>query len=131
MPVGPEQLDRLDFDDLGFVAQTRVVVHVGLRLGAQDVVEGGNGLLGEAEVLRRPVVDEQHPLAHPAHQPEVMAHHHDRRPAVSDLVHAVVALDLEGQVADGEHLVDNEHVGVGVHGHGEARGGRTCRRSRT
>ena len=37
-----------------------------------------------------------------------------------DLAHPVEALELEREVADREHLVDEQHLGIGVHGDREA-----------
>ena len=42
------------------------------------------------------------------------------RPSARSCRDPVQALALEGLVADGEDLVDEEDLGVGVHGHGEA-----------
>ena len=42
------------------------------------------------------------------------------RPSRLELMDAVQALLLEALVADGEHLVDEKHVGLDVHRHGEA-----------
>ena len=44
----------------------------------------------------------------------------DRAALVLELVHAVEALALERLVADREHLVDEQHVGVDVDGDREA-----------
>ena len=41
-------------------------------------------------------------------------------PGVADLAHALEALELEREVADGEDLVDEQHLGLDVDGHGEA-----------
>ena len=47
--------------------------------------------------------------------------HDDDRPALAlELVQTVQALLLEALVADGEHLVDEQHVGFDVHGDREA-----------
>ena len=49
-----------------------------------------------------------------------MRYDDDRAPFCLELVDAVEALFLEALVADGEHLVDEEHVRLDVHGDGEA-----------
>ena len=49
-----------------------------------------------------------------------MGHEHDRAAFVLELVDPVEALALEGLVADREHLVDEQHVGVDVDGDREA-----------
>ena len=48
-----------------------------------------------------------------------MADEHDRTAVVSELVDLAVALDREVEIADGEHLVDEHHVGLRVDGDGE------------
>ena len=61
---------------------------------------------------------------------EVVAHEQDRATGSRSTVgHLAEALALELGVADGEHLVDEQDVGVEVGGHRERRGGGTCRRS--
>ena len=51
-----------------------------------------------------------------------MAHQDDRTPRASDLPHLPQALALEAEVADGQHLVDQEDLGLemGSHGEGQA-----------
>ena len=48
-----------------------------------------------------------------------MGHQHDRLALGAQPVEDVEALLLEGRVADREHLVDQHHIGVGMHHHRE------------
>ena len=59
------------------------------------------------------VVQEHGARAQLADGVEVVADDDDRRAGALDLLHPLVALDLEGEVADGEHLVHEEDVGFG------------------
>ena len=63
----------------------------------------------------------EHPRAQQADGVHRVADEHDRRAAVLERPHAVEALELEGDVADGQHLVDEQHLRVDVHGDREAR----------
>ena len=77
-------------------------------------------------------VAEHHPaVADAAHGVGRVRHQQDGAPLPLELVDPVEALALEALVADGQHLVDHEDVGVHVHGDGEARAARTCPTSRT
>ena len=49
-----------------------------------------------------------------------MGDEHDRLAAAAELADLVQALAREGLVAHGQHLVDEQHVGVDVDGHREA-----------
>ena len=46
---------------------------------------------------------------------EIVRHEHERLAGVAELEHALVAARAEALVADGQHLVDQQHVGVDVH----------------
>ena len=58
-------------------------------------------------------------VAHLAHGGGVVGDEHDRPSLGLELLDPAQALGLEQLVADGEHLVDEQHVGVEVDGHGE------------
>ena len=60
------------------------------------------------------MVEHADPRADAAHEIGGVRHDDDRAALVLELVHAVQALALEGLVADGEHLVDEQHVGIDV-----------------
>jgi hypothetical protein len=49
-----------------------------------------------------------------------VGHEQDRLPAPLELGELVEALVREALVAHREHLVDEQHVGIDVNGHGEA-----------
>ena len=53
-------------------------------------------------------------------QAERVRHQQNRLSAASELGELVEALVREPLVADGEHLVDEQHVGLDVNRHGEA-----------
>ena len=56
---------------------------------------------------------EQHrPVAEAVDRAHVMCHEHDRCARVAQAIEDVKALLLEGRVADGKHLVDQQDVGV-------------------
>ena len=65
------------------------------------------------------VVEHDGAAAHLAHGLDVVGDEHDRPPLVLELADATDALRLEHLVADGEHLVDEQHVGIEVDRHGE------------
>ena len=74
---------------------------------------------------RRPLRDdaavlEEHAFRTEAlHRVDVVAHEEHRPAAARDVAHAAQALLLKGRVADGEHLVDEQDVGLEVRGHRE------------
>ena len=67
-----------------------------------------------------PTVVEQHdPVAELAGEVQAVRDEHDRLAVALEGPDALQALALEGLVADREHLVDEQDVGVDVDGHGE------------
>ena len=58
-------------------------------------------------------------VADPHHQIGRMGDEHDRAAVPLELLHLRQALGLEGDVADGQDLVDQEDRGIDVHGDGE------------
>ena len=90
-------------------------------LAARDVGEVGvDHALGIALVRDLPVAQPEHLVAHLLHQAQAVGHEHDRLAAAAELADLVQALAGEGLVAHGQHLVDEQHVGVHVDGHREA-----------
>ena len=85
------------------------------------------------------LVDGDHPAVVHHHGPRaVLADHvggvaddHDGPALALEPLDVVEALALERGVTDGEHLVDQEHVGLDVDRHREPEPRRTCPRSRT
>ena len=67
-----------------------------------------------------PFVHPHRAITEPLDEPERVRHEDDRLPAALELRDLVEALVRETLVADGEHLVDEEDVGIDVHGDGEA-----------
>ena len=65
------------------------------------------------------VIEDDRPVAHGAHRVGVVGDEHDRAALALELLDPAQALDLEHLVADGEDLVDEEHVGIEVDGDGE------------
>ena len=78
-----------------------------------------------------PVVEPQRLVAEAFDQAERVRHEQDRLVPPLELGELVEALVREALVADGEHLVDQQHVRIDVNRHGEARGACTCRTSRS
>ena len=78
------------------------------------------------DVGRRPdlaqlaLVDPRRVLAQLVDLAEAVADEHDRAPVAAELVDLLGAPALEALVADREHLVDQQHLGLDVGGDGEA-----------
>ena len=54
------------------------------------------------------------------HLAEAVAHEHDRASVAPELIDTFGALALEALVAHRQHLIDEQHVGFHVGGHGES-----------
>ena len=76
-------------------------------------------LLGVADVAELAVVEQHRPVAVALHRGHVVGDEHDRPAAAPHLAEDVRALLLEGRVADGQHLVDQQDVGVRLDHHRE------------
>ena len=59
---------------------------------------------------------------------EAVTHEHDRASVPPELIDTFGALALETLVADRQHLVDEQHVGLNVGGHGESEAHEHARR---
>ena len=100
-------------------------VRIGLQLGAAcvdpaDGVEVPLQCLGRGPVEGDPaLIEPQRPLAEPADRAEVVRHEDDCPPGALQILHPADAAALELRVADGERLVDDEHVGLEVGRDGE------------
>ncbi|MEZ5320834.1 MAG: hypothetical protein R2698_01900 [Microthrixaceae bacterium] len=66
------------------------------------------------------MVEPRRLVAHRLHDPHPVGDHDDRRSLLAQLVEVVEALALELLVADRDHLVDDEDLGLHVHRHREA-----------
>ena len=89
---------------------------------------GGQDVAGAALGHQLAVLEQDGAVADPLHGLGVVRDEHHRAPAAPVLEDPPQALALEGLVADGEHLVQQQHVGVDVRGHGEAEAGVHARR---
>ena len=70
-----------------------------------------------------PGLQVERPRAEPLDHAQGVAHEDQRLARTAERVHLGEALVLEGQVPYRQHLVDQEHVGIDVHGHGKAQPG--------
>jgi hypothetical protein len=80
----------------------------------QYVTHLAHDLGGHADRMELAVVQHRGSVADLGHGVERVGHEHDRPTLALELPHAVQALGLEGLVAHGEHLVDQDHVGLHV-----------------
>ena len=103
----------------------------GAVLGPHQLVVAQQPLGGRTVEHDPAAVEHDHTLAHPLHRAGVVGDEHERRPGGDLLGDPAQALALKRLVADGQHLVDQHHVGVEVGGDRETRAGRTCRWSRS
>ena len=83
-----------------------LLVHV-RHVGADHVVR-------QRVLAHEALVDPDRALAERLDGAEVVRHEHQRLAGVAELEHAVDAASLEALVADRQHLVDQQHVGVDV-----------------
>ena len=91
-----------------------------LRVAAEVELEIAVGhLVRFAHVHGDPALEQQRPVAEALQRAHVVRDEHDRPAAVAQIVEDVEALLLEGGVADGEHLVDHQDVGVDLDRHRE------------
>ena len=104
------------------VLQTPVAAHPFVR--AEPAAAGEQVLLdhvadGAIVAHQPPAVEEEGPLAELLHGVHVVADEEDRAPAAAHLAHLPQAPLLELRVADREHLVHHQDLGLQVGGHGE------------
>src|SRR5262245_22715266 len=96
------------------------------QVGSLDVVSrerahvGLDDVLGAAVHLDLAPVDPDAPGAEILHGGQVVRYEEHRAPALAQALHGLDALLLEARVAHRQHLVDDEHVGLQVSGHGES-----------
>ena len=76
--------------------------------------------LGIAVALHAAAVEPERLVAEPLDQAERVRDEQDRLAAPAELGELVEALVREALVADRQHLVDQQHVGIDVDRHGEA-----------
>src|SRR5581483_10843885 len=114
------RVEQLDGDDLRLVGSPTGAAAA--RLVASFVHDAHVRVDHVAGVARfaDPAVLQPHDLlAHLAHRAQRMRHEHDRLAVGAQLRELLAALRLELLVADGEHFVDQQDVGIHVDGHGE------------
>ena len=87
---------------------------------------GGDDSLRLALRERLPLVEPQRAVAELLDQVERVRHQQNRLVAPPELRELVEALHGERLVADGEHLVDQQHIGIDVNRDGKARDACTC-----
>ena len=88
--------------------------------GEQAVAELAHDVGRAAVHVEVAVVEHHGAIADVHHGVERVRDEHDRPPVGLELPHAVDAALLERLVADGQHLVDQQHLGIHVDGHREA-----------
>ena len=76
-----------------------------------------------------PLVEQDRPVAETEHGGHAVGHEEDRPASLTELRHLAEALLLEVDVADGEHLVDEQDLGLEVGGDRERRGAPASRSS--
>ena len=117
----PVAVEQLDVDDLTLAAPPAGAL---LALDPPGLV--ALALVRRDDVGRRPdlpqlaLVDPGGVLAELLDLAEPVADEHDRAPVPAELVDLLGAPALEALVADREHLVDQQHLGLDVGGDGEA-----------
>ena len=88
--------------------------------GQEAVTEGPDRLTRWSDCDNLAVLEHDHAFADLAYRPDRVRDDDDRAALGLELVDPVEALFLESLVPDGEHLVDEQHVGLDVHRDGEA-----------
>src|SRR5205085_9634181 len=76
-------------------------------------------LAGRTERPEVAMVEPADPIAHAAHRTQRVGDDDDRLPIATERGKLLAASSLELLVAHGEHLVDQQHVGLDVDGHRE------------
>ena len=87
--------------------------------GQKAVAKGPDRLTWRADGDDLAVLDDDDAVTDLAHEGDRVRDDDDRPALGLELVDTVQALLLEALVADGEHLVDEQHVGLNVHRHRE------------
>ena len=94
----------------------------------ERLAERADGLAGLGDVDQVAVVEHRGPVAHLADQVGGVGDEEDRAALALELLDPVDALALERLVADRQHLVDEQDVGLDVDGDREAEPGVHARR---
>ena len=115
-PILVLELERRDLDRSGAGAMGGKVVR---DVGPEQAVVEEQAVGGGAVEHDLPGLEHHHPPADPLDRRGVVGDQDERAAERDALRDAPQALALEGLVADGQHLVDEQHVGVEVRGDGE------------
>ena len=126
----PALLDRRDPLAAGLeprvldLARHLIAVAAGLDVGVHQppevqLVVRARDLVRLAERVNRSALHQHRAVAEPLDRAHVVRDEDDRLAGGLQPVELIEALLLERGVADGEHLVDQQHVGVDLHGDGE------------
>ena len=89
-------------------------------LAEEVLAEGEDGRVRVGDGERHASFEDHDAVARPAHEVRGVGHEHDRSALLLEGPDAFEALPLERFVADGEDLVDQQHVGLDVDRHREA-----------
>ena len=108
-------------EQLGRAVAAALAGWIGLLQGAPEVQVdvGGADLRGRTDQLQLASVEQHRAMAEAAHRAHVVGDEQDRPPLLAEPVEDVEALLLEGGVAHGQHLVDQQDVGVHLDHHRE------------
>src|SRR5439155_15498818 len=90
-----------------------------LALADLEVVRGRD-VADRATRCDASLIEPDRAVAEALDETDVVRHEHDRLPRPAELGDLRVALVLEVLVTDGEHLVDEQHIGIDVHRDREA-----------
>src|SRR3954447_23263887 len=88
--------------------------------GDQPAVVGADHVAGLAHLDTAAALEQHRSVADPLDRRRVVRDEHDRAPTALEVGDPAVALLLERLVADGEHLVQQQHIGLHVHRDREA-----------
>ena len=112
--VGTEQLDVVDLHLAGTPTQTILELHRSALVGRVEV--GVGDVVRCAEHAQLAVIDPRRPLTQSHHIGHRVGDEDDRLATIAEVGDAITALGLEVGIADRQHLVDDEYVGIDVDG---------------
>ncbi len=86
----------------------------------EELVVGADGGFGVTVVFEAPLAEEQHARTEQPDGVHGVADHDDGGATMLQFAHAVEALELEGDVAHGQHFVEQQDLGLDMDGDREA-----------
>ena len=101
------------------LAGLRLVGNVGVGRGEVLGQIGSPHLMGRADQLDVSAREHHRAVAELLHETHGVGHQDDRLTLLLETVEDVQALLLERRVAHRQHLIDQHHIGIGVHHHRE------------